>query len=98
MASTSSSLIDQCVPDPQAGLGGVGGEGEAPHSGLFMHLLKSLMPGQDLTRVMIPSFFLEPRSLLERMADLVMHPQLLLPYVVKHARVVSLTSGAESRT
>jgi hypothetical protein len=27
------------------------------------------MPGQDLTRVTIPSFFLEPRSLLERLAD-----------------------------
>lgn len=36
------------------------------------------MPGQDLTRVTIPSFFLEPRSLLERMADTQMHPDLLL--------------------
>lgn len=36
------------------------------------------MPGQDLTRVTIPAFFLEPRSLLERMADTMMHPDLLL--------------------
>ena len=36
------------------------------------------MPGQDLTRVTIPTFFLEPRSLLERMADMLMHPELLL--------------------
>jgi oxysterol-binding protein-related protein 8 len=36
------------------------------------------MPGQDLTRVTIPPFFLEPRSLLERMADMFMHPDLLL--------------------
>ena len=36
------------------------------------------MPGQDLTRVTIPAFFLEARSLLERMADTQMHPDLLL--------------------
>ena len=36
------------------------------------------MPGQDLTRVTIPAFFLESRSLLERMADTQMHPDLLL--------------------
>ena len=40
--------------------------------------VKQLMPGQDLTRVTIPAFFLEPRSLLERMADTQMHPDLLL--------------------
>ena len=40
--------------------------------------VSSLMPGQDLTRVTIPTFFLEPRSLLERMADMLMHPELLL--------------------
>ena len=40
--------------------------------------VKQLMPGQDLTRVTIPAFFLEARSLLERMADTQMHPDLLL--------------------
>jgi hypothetical protein len=40
--------------------------------------VRQLMPGQDLTRVTIPAFFLEPRSLLERMADTQMHPDLLL--------------------
>lgn len=39
------------------------------------------MPGQDLTRVTIPAFFLEPRSLLERMADTLMHPELLIAAV-----------------
>ena len=41
-------------------------------------MVKSLMPGQDLTRVTIPSWFLEPRSLLERLADTLMHPDVLL--------------------
>lgn len=36
------------------------------------------MPGQDLTRVTIPAFFLESRSLLERLADTLMHPDALL--------------------
>lgn len=45
---------------------------------LLSHAVKSLMPGQDLTRVTIPAFFLEPRSLLERMADTMMHPDLML--------------------
>ncbi|RYG51826.1 hypothetical protein EON67_02575 [archaeon] len=43
--------------------------------------VRSLMPGQDLTSVTIPAFFLEPRSLLERMADTLMHPDLLLAAV-----------------
>lgn len=36
-----------------------------------------MTPGQDLTRVTIPPWFLEPRSLLERWADVLMHPELL---------------------
>ena len=44
----------------------------------FSVAVKSLVPGQDLTRVTIPPFYLEPRSLLERMSDLLMHPDLLL--------------------
>ncbi len=45
---------------------------------LIMHLVKQLTKGQDLTRVLIPTFFLEPRSLLEKFSDLVAHPQLIL--------------------
>ena len=36
-----------------------------------------LSPGQDLTRVTIPPWYLESRSLLERWADVLMHPELL---------------------
>lgn len=35
------------------------------------------MPGQDLTRVLIPVFFLESRSLLEKFTDILMHVNLL---------------------
>lgn len=52
-----------------------------------MHILKSLKPGgwrlkclrlgQDLTRVLIPVFFLSPRSLLEHLGDMLMHIDIL---------------------
>ena len=79
-SSSSSSSIDVYAvaePDAPNTLGGIAGLGEAPHPSVLGHMVKSLMPGQDLTRVTIPPFFLEPRSLLERMADLMMHPGLL---------------------
>lgn len=70
--------LDDCVPDPAERLGqDLTGE-EAVMPSLFMHIVRSLRPGQDLTRVMIPVFFLEPRSLLEKFTDLCMHLQLLL--------------------
>lgn len=64
--------------DPAHTLGGIKDDIEPEHPSVIGHMVKSLMPGQDLTRVTIPSFFLEPRSLLERMADTQMHPDLLL--------------------
>jgi len=72
------SFFDDCVPDPENTLGGIKNDTDPPAPSVIMHMVKSLMPGQDLTRVTIPPFFLEPRSLLERMADLMMHPDLLL--------------------
>jgi hypothetical protein len=70
-----AALLRACMPDVEAG---ADGHSEAPHSGLLMHLLRNLMPGQDLTRVLIPSFFLEPRSLVEKFSDMLMHPELIL--------------------
>eukprot|EP00158_Paraphelidium_tribonemae_P000233 Partr_v1_DN20168_c0_g2_i1_m32647 putative Oxysterol-binding protein len=71
-------LYDLAQPDPEHTLGGIKDDIEPDHPSVIGHIVKSLMPGQDLTRVTIPSFFLEPRSLLERMADTQMHPDLLL--------------------
>lgn len=45
---------------------------------IILHLVKQLTNGQDLTRVLIPTFFLEPRSLLEKFSDLLAHPQLIM--------------------
>lgn len=51
---------------------------EPGQKGLLMHLLSQLRIGMDLTRVTIPSYFLEPRSLLERLTDFTSHPQLII--------------------
>lgn len=91
MAAAADALpawVDQAVPDPEGTLGGAHNAKDQPeHPTMLGHLVKSLMPGQDLTRVTIPSWYLEPRSLLEKMADTMMHPQLVLGYVVLNPAV-----------
>lgn len=77
-SSESTDLFSAAVPDPEHTLGGVKDDVEPAHPSVIMHMVRSLMPGQDLTRVTIPPFYLEPRSLLDRMADMEMHPDLLL--------------------
>jgi len=76
--STDSQLYELAIPDADNTLGGIKDDTQPEHPSVIGHLVKSLMPGQDLTRVTIPPFFLEPRSLLERMGDMLMHPDLLL--------------------
>lgn len=73
-----AALYDIAVPDAAHTLGGIKDDIDPEHPSVLAHMVKSLMPGQDLTRVTIPAFYLEPRSLLERMADTMMHPDLLL--------------------
>jgi len=34
-----------------------------------MHLLKQVGPGMDLSKVILPTFILEPRSLLGKLSD-----------------------------
>lgn len=50
---------------------------EKPKS-IILGLLSQLKPGTDLSRVTLPTFVLEPRSLLERVTDFMAHQQLLL--------------------
>ncbi|KAJ8003539.1 hypothetical protein DPEC_G00149400 [Dallia pectoralis] len=51
---------------------------------VILHLLSQLKLGMDLTRVVLPTFILEKRSLLEMYADFMSHPDLF----------VSITDGA----
>ncbi|MGH0162997.1 UNVERIFIED_CONTAM: hypothetical protein FKN15_044145 [Acipenser sinensis] len=51
---------------------------------IILHLLSQLKLGMDLTRVVLPTFILEKRSLLEMYADFMSHPDLF----------VAITDGA----
>ncbi|KAJ8000386.1 hypothetical protein DPEC_G00204280 [Dallia pectoralis] len=52
--------------------------------GIILHLLSQLKLGMDLTRVVLPTFILEKRSLLEMYANFMAHPDMFL----------SITAGA----
>ncbi|KAK2072633.1 hypothetical protein P8C59_006974 [Phyllachora maydis] len=46
---------------------------------VLMHIIQQLRPGADLSRVVLPTFILEPRSMLERITNFMCHPEMLLP-------------------
>lgn len=46
------------------------------HGSVVMHLLSQLSVGMDLTKITLPTFILERRSLLEMFADFFAHPDL----------------------
>ncbi|XP_033105231.1 oxysterol-binding protein-related protein 11-like [Anneissia japonica] len=66
---------DVCDPaiDEEKELGGV-----EQHKSVILHLLSQLKLGMDLTRVVLPTFILEKRSLLEMFADFFGHPDMFL--------------------
>ena len=78
-------VYDVAEPEPEDELGGRVEDEEPEHPSVLMSLVRSLMPGQELSRVTIPSWFLESRSLLEKFTDTMMHPQLLLRCVTAPA-------------
>lgn len=41
----------------------------------------SVRPGMDLSKIALPTFVLEPRSLLERITDFFSHPELIFGWV-----------------
>ena len=43
---------------------------------------EQLRIGMDLHRVTFPTFVLEPRSMLERIADFMSHPELIFGFVI----------------
>lgn len=47
------------------------------NKGLIWGLLKQLRPGMDLSKVVLPTFILEPRSFLDKLSDYYYHADLL---------------------
>uniref|UniRef100_UPI00358E1CC2 oxysterol-binding protein-related protein 9 isoform X3 n=1 Tax=Myxine glutinosa TaxID=7769 RepID=UPI00358E1CC2 len=52
------------------------GESVEAHKSVILHLLSQVKLGMDLTKVVLPTFILERRSLLEMYADFFAHPEL----------------------
>lgn len=50
------------------------------HGSIIAHLLSQVRIGMDLTKVVLPTFILERRSLLEMYADFFAHPDLFVRY------------------
>ena len=48
------------------------------HGSVIMHLLSQVSIGMDLTKITLPTFILERRSLLEMYADFFAHPDLFV--------------------
>ena len=46
---------------------------------VLQHIISQLRPGADLSRITLPTFILEPRSMLERITNFMAHPEYLLP-------------------
>ncbi|EIW67303.1 hypothetical protein TREMEDRAFT_40458 [Tremella mesenterica DSM 1558] len=44
---------------------------------VLMSIISQLRPGMDLSKIALPTFVLEPRSLLERITDFFSHPELI---------------------
>ncbi|KAF3769101.1 hypothetical protein M406DRAFT_92408 [Cryphonectria parasitica EP155] len=52
---------------------------EPDQGNVLSHIISQLRPGADLSRVTLPTFILEPRSMLERITNFMSHPEMLLP-------------------
>jgi len=52
---------------------------DSEQGNVLSHIISQLRPGADLSRVTLPTFILEPRSMLERITNFMAHPETLLP-------------------
>ncbi|XP_054706374.1 oxysterol-binding protein-related protein 9-like [Uloborus diversus] len=69
----TSQDYDALYEDDEEELGSMGGQGS-----VISHLLSQVKIGMDLTKVVLPTFILERRSLLEMYADFFAHPDLFI--------------------
>jgi len=71
------SCLDGAVEDPEVYVD-TELDGVEEHKNIILHLLSQLKLGMDLIKVVLPTFILEKRSLLELFADCMAHPQFFL--------------------
>ena len=61
-----------------------GGSMDAESRSILISLLRQISPGQELSKVVLPVHILEPRSLLEKLSDLFVHPDLFAAIAAPH--------------
>ncbi|KAF1955121.1 hypothetical protein CC80DRAFT_493445 [Byssothecium circinans] len=71
-SSTDSTRGDAVTADDETVV-------DAEQGNVLTHIISQLRPGADLSRVTLPTFILEPRSMLERITNFMAHPETLLP-------------------
>lgn len=60
------------------------------HGSVVTHLLSQVKIGMDLTKVALPTFILERRSLLEMYADYFTHPDQFVRYILYNKYLVKI--------
>ncbi|KKK21088.1 oxysterol-binding protein [Aspergillus rambellii] len=75
-ASGNRSSVDESKHDSGSGEDEIV---EPDQGNVLTHIISQLRPGADLSRVVLPTFILEPRSMLERITNFMAHPETLLP-------------------
>ncbi|KAA8913366.1 hypothetical protein FN846DRAFT_902847 [Sphaerosporella brunnea] len=80
----AGGLRCQVSGKPGDGNGGAEGSEEEmvvddSEKSMLMSIISQLRPGADLSRITLPTFILEPKSMLERITNFMQHPETLLP-------------------
>lgn len=73
MSASDIQDYDALYEDDEEELGSLEGQGS-----VIAHLISQVKIGMDLTKVVLPTFILERRSLLEMYADFFAHPDLFI--------------------
>ncbi|MGH0133653.1 UNVERIFIED_CONTAM: hypothetical protein FKN15_073420 [Acipenser sinensis] len=74
----ATSYVEQCREEmAEAGVACQTETVSEENKGLMWTMLKQLRPGMDLSRVVLPTFILEPRSFLDKLSDYYYHADFL---------------------
>ncbi|XP_061577437.1 oxysterol-binding protein-related protein 5 isoform X2 [Cololabis saira] len=74
----ATTYVEQCTEEmAEAGEASQVETVSEENKGLIWSLLKQLRPGMDLSKVVLPTFILEPRSFLDKLSDYYYHADLL---------------------
>ncbi|XP_045481255.1 oxysterol-binding protein-related protein 8 isoform X2 [Harmonia axyridis] len=74
------------IPVPEEEFGGSGAQVEElaeENKSLIWYLVKQVRPGMDLSKVVLPTFILEPRSFLDKLTDAYYHADILSSAVME---------------